>query len=805
MKLQKTILAASLAFAAVGANASGEFPVKNPAHHVISGATASVGSYYQIGVDANGNVIAAGDPLSVADQDALDYLYTQLKGNPTSAAKQAELETIYTDLGGTGSVFASYFANGQFQAEKFVTNAVPQLDIYAADAINGFNVINHNTVSPVYGRNNLTSLNNATNGIDLNSRKAVIQSEAGQGAKYQLVKYGTEANGLYQFYEMDATGAVDLDKPAFGGQYYSRLGGNSDLVKVNPVGEVDKTQVVRAGQYTISKTGSGEEIKLLTDEHLTYGFKSTQNVTGQGNLVVPGATSNNSANDEKINAGTSVEGVTGQGKSTYDYVNVGVVANTYDDNKLEAIPGETAEQRQQRLRDAHYANPDKSIYGVSAERHAENGVRNITTLTGYGLALSNLGTDPNAKLNFDGSVTRNDGGVTTGFPIVTQYYENLGGSAGQNIVKTLSSEGPQYFTANAAGQLTLISDASTIERLEGLISNTPEATLTGTTIKKVGSASVTEHNVVTNTMTQYYKETEDKGNTTAETRVTNPDGTIVKNFNYNQGSDAQVNVSYARLGILNIDGVDQHGIRVYNGAKESTGGAANYANLTAQGLVTNGKVDAKEFFLDGKKIDFSDLNAGGGNTGGENPGEGGENPGEGGNTGGNGVTAAQVDAKVEASAEATLTEAKTYTDTKVEGAIKTASEDMTNAATQAATQAATAKVDGIVKESAEKTLASANAYTDGKFNQVNKRLDDVEKTANRGVAIALAAQQAVPNVQPGQVAVFGGVGHYEGETAVSLGAVTSFTDRVSASGAFGFSEGSTFGGRVGVSYLFGGK
>ena len=103
------------------------------------------------------------------------------------------------------------------------------------------------------------------------------------------------------------------------------------------------------------------------------------------------------------------------------------------------------------------------------------------------------------------------------------------------------------------------------------------------------------------------------------------------------------------------------------------------------------------------------------------------------------------------------------------------------------------------------TLVAANAYTDGRANQLNSRIDDVQKTAYRGIAISLAAQQAVPSIQPGQVALFGGVGHYEGETAGSIGVVTSFTDRLSASGAFGFAGGNEFGGRVGVAYVFGGK
>jgi len=91
------------------------------------------------------------------------------------------------------------------------------------------------------------------------------------------------------------------------------------------------------------------------------------------------------------------------------------------------------------------------------------------------------------------------------------------------------------------------------------------------------------------------------------------------------------------------------------------------------------------------------------------------------------------------------------------------------------------------------------------LNHMGNNLDKVQKTAYRGIAIALAAQQAVPNIRPGQVAVFGGIGHYEGETAGSIGVVTSFTDRISASGALGFAGGSEFGGRVGVSYVFGGN
>ena len=90
-------------------------------------------------------------------------------------------------------------------------------------------------------------------------------------------------------------------------------------------------------------------------------------------------------------------------------------------------------------------------------------------------------------------------------------------------------------------------------------------------------------------------------------------------------------------------------------------------------------------------------------------------------------------------------------------------------------------------------------------DQLNSRISDVEKTAYRGVAIALAAQQQVPNIQPGQFAVFGGVGHYEGESAGALGVVGAINERTSLSAAFGIAGSNEVGGRVGVAYVFGGK
>ncbi|WP_075167177.1 YadA-like family protein [Acinetobacter indicus] len=121
---------------------------------------------------------------------------------------------------------------------------------------------------------------------------------------------------------------------------------------------------------------------------------------------------------------------------------------------------------------------------------------------------------------------------------------------------------------------------------------------------------------------------------------------------------------------------------------------------------------------------------------------------------------------------------------------------------------ATAQIDAKIVE-VDQRLTQFNTTAgqlNSRVNQLNSRIDDVEKTAYRGVAIALAAQQQIPNIGAGQFAVFGGVGHYEGESAGALGVASVFADgRTSLSAALGFAGGNEVGGRVGVSYVFGGK
>ena len=170
------------------------------------------------------------------------------------------------------------------------------------------------------------------------------------------------------------------------------------------------------------------------------------------------------------------------------------------------------------------------------------------------------------------------------------------------------------------------------------------------------------------------------------------------------------------------------------------------------------------------------------------------------------TTATAIRTEIAAGDAATLATARTEL---AAGDVATLATARTEFAAGDVATLATARTEIVAGNTA--TLASAKSYTDTQIStvntrvsQLNKRVDDVEKTAYRGVAIALAAQQQVPNIKPGQYAVFGGVGHYEGESAVALGLVGALNERTSLSAAIG-SAGSEVGGRVGVAYVFGAK
>lgn len=132
--------------------------------------------------------------------------------------------------------------------------------------------------------------------------------------------------------------------------------------------------------------------------------------------------------------------------------------------------------------------------------------------------------------------------------------------------------------------------------------------------------------------------------------------------------------------------------------------------------------------------------------------------------------------------------------------IKTSVDEAVGGATEAL-DAKVAEVDVKIAE-VDTRLTQFNTTA----NRLNQRISDVEETAYRGVAIALAAQQQVPNIGAGQFAVFGGVGHYEGESAAALGLASVLADgRTSFSAALGAAGNGEVGGRVGMAYVFGGK
>lgn len=137
--------------------------------------------------------------------------------------------------------------------------------------------------------------------------------------------------------------------------------------------------------------------------------------------------------------------------------------------------------------------------------------------------------------------------------------------------------------------------------------------------------------------------------------------------------------------------------------------------------------------------------------------------------------------------------------------------DSVDSAVEGASAAIDAKVAEVDQKivQVDERLTQFNGVAAGlnnRVDQLNKRVDEVEETAYRGTAIALAAQQNVPNLGAGQTAVFGGVGHYESESAFALGLATVLKDgRTSLSGALGVAGGSEVGGRLGVAYVFGGK
>ncbi|MBD8008111.1 MULTISPECIES: YadA-like family protein [Acinetobacter] len=237
------------------------------------------------------------------------------------------------------------------------------------------------------------------------------------------------------------------------------------------------------------------------------------------------------------------------------------------------------------------------------------------------------------------------------------------------------------------------------------------------------------------------------------------------------GTTTEVSSQSVTTGIVKSeDGKNTYGVVV---SQKETGKADKFTEVNADGINTTGVINAADFQIGGVSI-VQNIQ----------------------------TSVGEATQEVVAQVETQLAANQTF----VTEAVAAVDAGLTAAATdRQAIRAAAVEGDAA-------TLASANAYTDNavagfnsRVGQLNSRIDDVEKTSYRGIAIALATQQQIPNIGAGQYAVFGGVGHYEGESAAALGVASVLADgRTSLSAALGFG-GSEVGGRVGVSYVFGGK
>lgn len=438
-------------------------------------------------------------------------------------------------------------------------------------------------------------------------------------------------------------------------------------------------------------------------------------------------------------------------------------------------------------------NSTTNVQGLVATiQTSEQATTSVAGVTGNGLAV--LDVPVGAVVNLEkGTVTSTQiiGADTVSPRSELLAYDSVDG-------KRVVSYGGSYYTLDAT-QKTLTSYAGDVDTLKLVGAGTAEITSGSTVVDSVNTGLVSSENVT-------YGE---KVVTTTNEGLVQVGSTNADVANNTSGTDYIVNPSEQKVTskdvVTGIIKTDAEGNKTYG--LEATNIENNVitaqTTVTAEGISTTGSISASDYILNGQSI--------------------------------TGQLEAAVQ-KAEAASTETLASANTFTTTtattlRSEAAVETtrvnaaivdgdkatlasANEFTTTTATTLRSEAAveTARVNTAIVDGDRATLASAQSYTDSqvsglgsRVNQLNSRVDDVEKTAYRGIAIALAAQQQVPNIQPGQFAVFGGVGHYEGESAGALGVVGAVNDRTSVSAAVGFAGGSEVGGRVGVAYLFGGK
>ena len=370
---------------------------------------------------------------------------------------------------------------------------------------------------------------------------------------------------------------------------------------------------------------------------------------------------------------------------------------------------------------------------------------NITVLTGNGIALGNLANG--GQLNHDGSVVTANG-VLVGKPIASstlksREYQVGGTTYLETFNDDKGNEVASSYYRVQNGQLVGVAAAEAQAAIQGAA---PNRSGTATSVTGNYQTALTK-NTITNQNVTYSEQTTIAKSTKTNAGITNSNanGTTVLT---NQSAPEIISSQKQSVstGVIGKEGDDNvYGLTVQ---KETTENgkvtSTDKTTITAGGITTTGTIDAKDYKINGVSI---------------------------------------VD----------------NIKTSVDGAVAGATEEIDKKVAQV-----DEKIVEVDKRLTEFNTTASNLNS--RVDQLNGRIDDVEETAYRGIAIALAAQQAIPNIGAGQTAVFGGVGHYEGESAGALGVATVFADgRTSVSGALGVAGGGEVGGRVGVAYVFGGK
>ncbi|HEY4147190.1 MAG TPA: ESPR-type extended signal peptide-containing protein [Pinirhizobacter sp.] len=117
--------------------------------------------------------------------------------------------------------------------------------------------------------------------------------------------------------------------------------------------------------------------------------------------------------------------------------------------------------------------------------------------------------------------------------------------------------------------------------------------------------------------------------------------------------------------------------------------------------------------------------------------------------------------------------------------------------------AGTQRTDAANWGQVQDALATANRYTDDRFDSVNRRIGEVQRQANKGIAASAALINVTPYM-PGKTVLNAGVANYRGESALGVG-VSRWNDsgRVNFNAGMSAAAGDTPIFRVGMGVVLG--